>query len=285
MEHTLTPFIELEHSVASFDLDAERIYTLYDNAVLALERSGAVVLDEYNLFTKDGKARKLVVDDRYVYCSDFCDLYVLAKAPLSLLKTLALGQDLSSDICAMGSDGERLFVFIRNGALVRIDLQDFRLASRRVSEKSTWAFAIHGGRIYAGTVGGSLLVIDTDTLDVLREIESGKKNVRSVLIDGDRVVTLAQDRKLIVRDLASLEAVATLRNVHKGMSDVAGRAGGRLYTVCHPCGELKAWDRASLQLFDTLQFCPGLTGDVRLDGGRIYLSSRNVAGLLYLDVE
>jgi len=285
MAKTLTPFVELEHSVAAFDLDADRIYLLYDNAVIALERSGATTVDEYQLFTKKGKARKLVVDDRYVYCSDFCDLHILAKAPLATVKALTLGEDLSSDICGMQTDSDRLFVSIRNGTLVRIDLQDFRLVSRQVSEKSMWAFVIHGDRIYAGTVGGKLLVIDADTLHVVREIEAGKKNIRSLMIDGDRLLTPSQAKHLIVRDLASLEAVATVRNVHQRTFDIAGCAGGKLYTVCHLYGELKVWDGTALELLDTLQFSRGLSGHACIDSGRLYLSSRNVAGLLYLDVE
>jgi WD40 repeat protein len=283
MKDALTPLIELEHNVASFDIDADRIYMLYDNAIVVLEQSGEVALDEYKLFAKDGKARKLIVDDRYVYCSDFCTLHILDKTTLFPVKTLTLGRDLSSDICTMQSDGHRLFVSVRNGALVGIDLSDFGIESHQVSDTSMWSFVIHGDCIYAGTVGGNLLVIDTDSLEVVREIESGKKNVRSVMIDGDDVITASQDRKLVVRDLTSLETVAALRNVHNGMFDIAGCAGGKLYTVSHPRGELKAWDRTSLELFDTLRFREGLTGDVRIDAGRLYLSSRNVAGLLYLD--
>ncbi len=284
MEKSLTPLVELEHNAASFDIDVNRIYMLYDNAVVVLERSGEVMLNKYRLFAKDGKARKLIVDDQYVYCSDFCDLHIIDKATLSPVKTITLGTDLSSDICMMQSDGDRLFVSIRNGKFVGIDLKDFCLESRQVSGNSIWSFVIHSGHIYAGTVGGNLLVVDADTLEVVHKIESGKKNVRSVMIDGESIITASQDKKLIVRDLTSLETVTTLRNVHKKMFDIAGCSGGKLYTVSHPSGELKVWDRPSLELFDTLQFRSGLTGNVHIDGGRLNLSSRNVAGLLYLDV-
>jgi hypothetical protein len=147
-----------------------------------------------------------------------------------------------------------------------------------------WALVLHDGRIYAGTVEGNLLVIDAETLHVLREIEAGKKNIRSVMIDGDRLLTPSQAKNLIIRDLSSIEAVATLRNVHKRMFHIAGCAGNKLYTVCHPYGELKIWDRTALELLDTLHFSPGISGHACIDGDRLYLSSRNVAGLLYLDL-
>lgn len=284
MKNVLAPLVELERCVSSFDIDAERIYMLYGHAVVILDRSTGKALAERKLFAKDGKARRLIVDSRYVTCSDFCDLTILDKATLSPVKTLTLGQDLSSDICAMQSDGERLFVSIRNGVLVRIDLNGFHPESQHLSDSSSWDFTIHSGRLYAGTVGGSLLVVDADTLQVVRQIESGKKNVRSVLIDGDSIITASQDKKVIVRDLASMAVTATLRHVHDGMFDIAGCAGGKLYTVCHPSGELKVWDRTSLELIETLHFPGGLSGETRIDRGRLYLSSRNIAGFLYLDI-
>jgi hypothetical protein len=52
------------HNVASLDIDVDRIYMPYDNAVMVLKRSEDTESDEYKPFAKEGKARKLVVDDR-----------------------------------------------------------------------------------------------------------------------------------------------------------------------------------------------------------------------------
>lgn len=271
--------------VTSFFVDKNYVFVLCGNSVFKLNKKSSRITGELALFEKAGKARSLVVDESFIYCRDFCDLHIINKKTLVRNEVLSLGMDLSSDICDLQTDENYVYVSIRNGSFYKIDKKN-KLEQNvyNITDSSIWNFILHGDHIYAGNVTGHLLVINTENMEVMHDIESGKQNLKSVFIIDNKIITASQDKKLIIRNLDDLMIVKIIRNVHKKMFSIAGSYKNRLYTVSHPCGEIKVYDFTTWELCETIHFPGGLSGEVHIKGNCLYLASRNIQGIVCKDL-
>jgi WD40 repeat protein len=284
MSETFIECFKSDQYVTSFDVDNDHIYALSGLKVFKIGRNEPNLVRETTLFQKDGLSRALIVDKTFIYVKDFCDLHILEKQSLTPIRKLTLGSDLSSDICGMGVDEHYLYLSIRNGTMARLDKKNkFQLEIFPVTDNSIWHFILHQGCIYAGNVNGELLVIDTASMEVIKKIVSGKQNLKSIFIDNGKIITASQDKKLIVRDLKTLEIVKSMNNAHNKAFSIVGFAENKLYTISYSEGRIKGWDRERWELTRIINF-PGGFGQACIEDNLLYLATRNIKGLVYLDL-
>jgi WD40 repeat protein len=217
-------FIETSAFVQGYAVDKD-VYLLSDNRVQVFDGDTRQKVAEVELFQKDGLARSFTMDDRYLYCTDFVQLYVLDRASLDVLARLQLGTDLSSDICGVAVDGKGTYLYlgIRNGPLawVRIgEWENVRYVSLCTS--SIWALRCDGDRIYAGNVDGQLLVIDAPSMSVVRQVQAHRQNLKGLWLCGDLVATASQDKVLALWDKGTLEQINIKKNAHKKAFAIVG---------------------------------------------------------------
>jgi hypothetical protein len=284
METLFAEYFSTESFVASFDIQKEHIFILSGYTIYKLDKAEAKVAAQRELFQKEGKSRALIADEAWIYCKDFCDLHILEAETLQTVRKLRLGEDLSSDIGDMHDDESDVYLSIRNGAMIRLHKGTLDYETYPVTDSSIWDFCLRGNRIYAGNVGGDLLVIDKPRMEVVTKIESGKQNLKSILVTEELLLTASQDKKMIARDPKSYAIRKTLNNIHKKAFAILGILDNQVYTICYPMGEIKVWDAQSWELAATLTFPGALTGEARIEGRRLFLASRSIKGLVYRDL-
>ena len=152
------------------------------------------------VFEKDGLSRALCVDGDYLYCKDFYMFYVIDRQSSETIRSLKLGDDLSSDICGITSDNKNIYACIRNGPLVVIPKGDMENVSyHQVSSSSIWEI-VASDYLYARNVEGNLLVIDRNKFNVVRALDIHKQNLRSIYVDENVIISAAQDKSLVITD-------------------------------------------------------------------------------------
>jgi WD40 repeat protein len=279
------PLIETPAFVISYAIQ-EKIYLLSGNCLQAYASQTGEKLMENRLFGKEGLARSFTVDERYIYVIDFIDLYILHKDSLALQAKLQLGTDLSSDICGrILSDDRYVYAAIRNGAIARIEKGAWEnVQFFPVSSSSSWAMTRRDDRIYAGNVDGQLLVIDTGDMRVQSCLPAHKQNIKSVKLLGPVLATASHDKSLALWDVQSLECLKVKKNLHKKAFSIIGTWRDYLLTVSFPCGEIKVWNAESLQEVQVIPVGRCLLGQVVIISDKLYLSSRVVNGIEWLDL-
>jgi hypothetical protein len=285
MESTWIEFFKSDMPVTAFHIRRGQINLLCGNAILTLDSHTGKTLQERVLFQKDGKSRGVSGDKDFIYVKDFCDLHILDAATLASVRKLTLGTDLSSDINDLGVDEGVLYVSTRDGSILRISPQtNFEPERFAVSDNGIWSFAIHDSRIYTGNVEGCLLILDKASLEVVERIQASQQNLKSIHVTGGWLISAAQDKKLVVRDLHSLEVVREVRNAHPKAFQIAGSAANQLVTICYACGEIKAWNMTHWTLDEATSFAGGF-GQACIWDGRLYVAARNIRGLVYKDLQ
>lgn len=256
------------------------LYALSGKKIMKINKNNGSVLGSFDFFENEGLSRSLIVDDKYLYCKDFCTFYVIDKNTLASIKQLKLGVDLSSDICGMTLDRNNIYACIRNGEVAVINKNhEFEVAYHKVSDSSIWDISNYKSFLYAGNVEGSLLVLDKSNLKKIYNIKSHKQNLRSIFINDDRIITASQDKSIIVRDRDTLDIQCERKGAHKRMFWIAGVWNNYLLTISYPCGEIKFWFIDSLKLIKTIPLQGGLTGETLIDGNIIYIVSRKINGI------
>lgn len=138
--------------------------------------------------------------------------------------------------------------------------------------------------MYAGNVGGELLVIDKDSLEAVKRIQAHRQNLKSLLVTDTHLWTASQDKRLVQWDRQELESVQMVRNAHRKAFSIIGLWQDQLMTVSYPCGEITLWDQPTLERIRTIRIPGTLTGTARLDGDTVYLASRQIEGIVGLSL-
>jgi len=134
------------------------------------------------VFRKSGRARGFTVLGGLIFLVDYLDLYILRKDDLQVLDVFRLGEDVSSDVGGvLWFDNPKAYVKIRNGRIYVLDINTKRVEKIETVGTSFWAHCIVGDSLYAGTVKGELLDIDTGKLSVTRRTALGRMNIYGVI--------------------------------------------------------------------------------------------------------
>lgn len=275
MEH----LVNLESAVLGFCVKASYIDCLCKRSLHKIEKASGKVIYKKDLFEKEGLARNLVADEKQIFISDFCTLYVLNENDYEIVGKWKLGEDLSSDICGMAVDEKRIYCSIRNGRLITVDRNSFEKKEHSVSAGSMWSLKTYDSWLLCGTVDGQLLLLDREKMSVEKKLILGKQNIRNLYVNGTILYAAGQDKKLFKISLPGLEILEVQKNVHKKMFDCAGLYDDMLVTVSYPCSEIAFWDKDTLERNNEIQIPLSLSGNAFIDGDKLYISSRNIHGI------
>lgn len=282
MEH----LVNLESAVLGFCVKESYIDCLCKKSLHKIEKASGKIIYKRDLFEKEGLARNLVADEKQVFISDFCTLYILNEDDYEIIGKWKLGEDLSSDICGMTADEKRVYCSIRNGKLITVDRNSFAGKEYSVSASSMWSLKTYDSCLLCGTVDGQLLLLERETMSVEKKLILGKQNIRSLYVDGTALYAAGQDKKLFKISLPELEILEVQKNVHKKMFDCVGLYDDMLVTVSYPCSEIALWDKDTLEKSNEIKIPLSLSGNAFIDGDKLYISSRNIygLGLIYLRI-
>jgi len=206
------------------------------------------------IFKKDGKARTFSVCNKYVFLTDFCDLYILQKDDLQIVKETRLGENLSSDLGVVRFDEQKAYINIRNGKMAIMDIETKVVNYANISNSSSWDFCITDNRIYTGTVSGELIETDKSNMKLLRKIELCKKNIYSVIYHNGMIFTVSQDMTIKAVNAETLEVACVAKKAVKGMTKILGVHNGLLIIAD---GGISLWDYKTLTLTDRIDFPTG----------------------------
>lgn len=227
---------------------------------------------------KEGLARGLIFHNGQLIIKDFCSLLILDERDFSVLRSLRLGSDLSSDICGLTCDGNYIYAAIRKGELAVIDRATFDIRTQKICESSMWDIKVYNDSLIGGSVSGELLKIAKKEFAVM-SLDLGKQNISSILLCGDIAYAAGQDKKLSKVDLAAWEIIMQKRNAHQKMFDCVGIYQNNVITASHPCGEISFWDKDTLELVKTVKLPLSLCGQGLIEGELLYLTSRSIKGI------
>jgi len=206
------------------------------------------------IFKKDGKARNFSISKRYIFLTDFCDLYILDKNNLQVIEVMRLGEDLSSDLGVVRCDEHKAYINIRNGEMAVMDIDTLAVSKFNISDSSSWEHSIVENRIYTGTVNGELIETDTSSMQLIRKIELCKKNIYSIVHHNGIIYTVSQDMTIKAINTETLEIVCTAKKAVKGMTRILGVYNDLLVIAD---GRISLWDKQTLELHDRFDFPTG----------------------------
>lgn len=281
MEH----LTKLEGAVLGFCMKTQYIDCLCKKKLQRIDKTSGKVIYEKEIFEKDGLAKIMLADEKQIFISDFCTLYVLKEEGYEIVGKWKIGEDLSSDICGLAVDEKRIYCSIRNGRIITVDRDSFVQKEYSVSSGSMWSLKLYENYLLCGTVDGQLLLLDRETMRVLKKLILGKQNIRSLLVDGQILYAAGQDKKLFKIDLQKFEILKAQKNVHKKMFDCVGIYEDMLVTVSYPCSEIALWNKSTLEKSKEIEVPLSLSGNAYIEENKLYIASRNICGIdcVYLE--
>lgn len=280
MEH----LIELGGIVTGFNVTEHCIDCMCGKDLLKIDKHSREIICQKTIFEKEGLSRKLIADDKQIFIYDFCTLYVFDQKNYELLGKWQLGSDLSSDICGIAVDRDIIYCSIRNGKIIAVDRQSHSEKEFIVSDSSMWSITTYGQYLICGTVDGKLLVLDRPALSIEKILVLGKKNIGSLHVDGKTLYAASHDGKLFKIGVENFEIETAQKNVHRKMFACAGICGDMLVTVSYPCSEISFWDKDTLEKIKVINTPLKLSGRAQIKNNVMYISSRNIFGIDWLQL-
>lgn len=279
MEEYMDYLVKSEGAVLGFCIQKYDIDFLCKKTLYKINKETQAVIYKKEIFEKEGLARIMTADENRIYISDFCTLYVLNREDYEMIGKWKIGDDLSSDICGMVTDEKKVYCSIRNGRIITVDKSSFIRNEYTVSDASMWRLKIFNHYLMCGTVDGQLLLLDRETMTVMKRLILGKQNVRSLYVNGAMLYAACQDKKLFKIDLSEFKILESQRNVHRKMFDCVGLYNNMFVTVSYPCGEIALWDRNTLEKRKEIKIPFCLSGNAYIEGNKLYIASRNINGI------
>lgn len=275
MEH----IAELGKFVTGFNITEHCIDAISGKHLVKIDKYSRDIICQQAVFEKEGVSRKLISDDKQIVVYDFCTLYVFSQNNFVLLGKWQLGNDVSSDICAIAMDQDTIYCSIRNGKIMTLDRRTYLLKEFIVSESSMWSIKLHNQYVICGTVDGKLLLLDKSTLSLEKELVLGRKNIGSLYIDGETLYAASHDGKLFKININHFEIDSLTKKVHKKMFACAGIYRNMLVTVSFPCSEIALWNKDTLEKIREIHIPLKLSGCTYIENDGMYISSRNILGI------
>lgn len=275
MEHV----VELDGIVTGFNVTEHCIDCMCGKNLIKIDKHSREIICQKPIFNKEGLSRKLIADDEQIFVYDFCTLYVLNQKNYELIGKWQLGNDLSSDICGMAVDSNTIYCSIRNGKIITVDRQSYRVDEFIVSESSMWSIKTYDSYLVSGTVDGKVLLLDKSAFSIEKKLILTKKNIGSLYINGETLYAASHDGKLFKISMRNFEIESLMKNVHKKMFDCAGIHGDMLVTVSYPCSEIAFWNKDTLEKIKVINIPLKLSGITHIENNFMYISSRNILGI------
>ena len=275
MEHV----VELDGIVTGFNVTEHCIDCMCGKNLIKIDKHSREIICQKPIFNKEGLSRKLIADDEQIFVYDFCTLYVLNQKNYELIGKWQLGNDLSSDICGMAVDSNTIYCSIRNGKIITVDRQSYRVDEFIVSESSMWSIKTYDSYLVSGTVDGKVLLLDKSAFSIEKKLILTKKNIGSLYINGETLYAASHDGKLFKISMRNFEIESLMKNVHKKMFDCAGIYGDMLVTVSYPCSEIAFWNKDTLEKIKVINIPLKLSGITHIENNFMYISSRNILGI------
>lgn len=275
---------KLEAPVLGFSIQGDHIDCLCGKKLLKVGKESGNLISSREIFEKEGLARILCANNGQIFISDFCTLYAFRQDNYELLDKWQLGENLSSDICGITADEDTVYCSIRNGKLVTVNRASFQHREYVISDSSMWNMKVYGRYLLCGSVDGQLLMLDKEMMTVQKRIYLGKQNIRSLFIDNQTLYAASQDKKLYKISLPDLEVMDIKRNVHKKMFNCAGLYRDMIVTVSFPCSEIILWNKNTLEKTSEISIPLKLSGCTYIDGKQLYISSRNIDGIVTISL-
>lgn len=277
--------IKLEGAVSGFCIQNCYFDFLFKKMLYKIHKESRKIVCQKKIFEKEGLARNMIADEDRIYISDFCTLYVLGREDYEIIGKWKIGEDLSSDICGITVDENRIYCSIRNGKIITVDKNSFDKQEYVICDASMWSLMIFDHYLLCGTVDGQLLLLDRNTMLCEKKLNLGKQNIRSLYVNGTTLYAASQDKRLFKVDLLKFEIASCIKNVHKKMFDCVGLYDGRLVTISYPCSEIILWDMNTLEKREEIKTPLSLSGNAYIEGDKLYITSRNIygIGIIYLN--
>lgn len=270
--------VELANPVLRFKKAGNIIYAIAGKEFIKADSETGEILRRAEIFAEDSKTRKFIVDNDVIYCRDFYRLYRIDKETLQITERWELGSDQSSDICALRSDETNVYASIRNGGFAVVSKSSGEVKTYTVSGSSIWDMIV-SDRIYAGNVDGHLYVLDKPDIRILEKKPIHKKNLKSLMPEGELIYTASQDLSIAKVDKNTLDVIGRSKRCHGKMFYIAGLWRDYLITVSPPCGETKLWNKSDFSLYRTVNRG---NWDSFIDGDRFYEKMDN--RIVYADL-
>lgn len=278
--------IKSEGAVLGFCVKKQYIDFLCKKTLYKFDKESETVIYKKEIFEKEGMARIMTADENRIYISDFCTLYVLDGNNYELIVKLKIGENLSSDICGMATDKNKVYCSVRNGSIVTVDKSSFEKKEYHLSESSMWSLKIYGNKLLCGTVDGQLLLLEREKMSINKKLILSKQNIRSLYLSDKTLYAACQNKKLFKIDLEEFEVTGLQKNAHNKMFDCVGIYEDMLLTVSYPCGEIALWDINTLEKRKEFKTALSLSGSAYIEENKLYITSRNIygIGIIYLNL-
>lgn len=277
--------INLEGAVLGFCVKNHYIDCLCKKKLRKIDKDSGKVVYEKEIFEKEGFAKILLADEKQIFVSDFCTLYLLQEEDYEIVGKWKIGEDLSSDICGMAVDKKRIYCSIRNGKIITVDRDSFVQREYSVADSSMWSLQLYENCLLCGTVDGQLLLLDRETMSLREKLVLSKQNIRSLFVDDKILYAASQDKKLFQIDLPEFEIRKVQKNVHKKMFDCVGLYEDMLVTVSYPSSEIALWNKNTLEKCKEMEVPLSLSGNAYIEENRMYITSRNILGIGCVDLK
>lgn len=246
--------LELENDGLNMAADERFLYIRCKRTFYKYDLDGRCLTARNVVFKKDGKARGFSICDKYIFLTDYCDLYVLDKLTLETVKTMRIGENRSSDLGVVRFDERKAYINIRNGKMAVMDLETLTYETVCIDVSSSWDHCVVGERLYTGTVIGDLVETDAVSMEPLRKIKLCKKNIYSVVHSNDILYTVSQDTTIRAVDVKTFECIGVANKAVTGMARIIGFYKEWLVVAD---GRLSLWDKQTLELYKWFDFPTG----------------------------
>ena len=246
--------LNLENDGLNMATDGQFLYIRCKRTMLKYRLDDMNLLAENVIFKKDGKARNFSVCEKYIFLTDFCDLYILNKSNLQVIEVIRLGEDLSSDLGVVRFDEQKAYINIRNGKMAVMDIETFTVKKFSVGDSSSWDHTIVGNHIYTGTVKGELIETNKNTMQLVRKIDLCKKNIYNAFHHNGTLFTVSQDMTIKAVNIDTFEIACVAKKAVKGMTRILGVYNDSLIIAD---GGISLWDKRSLELQNRFDFPTG----------------------------
>lgn len=239
----MNKLLELENDGLNMAAEGEYLYIRGMRTMYKYRLSDMSLAAENTVFKKDGKSRSFGLCDKYVFLIDFCDLYILDKNDLSLVMTMRLGSDLSSDLGVVRFNSENAYINIRNGKMAVVNLSTLAVSKHEICQTSSWEHCVVGEQIFTGTVEGELVETNAADMSLARRAPLCKKNIYGIVHEDGILYTVSQDTSIKAVSAQSLEPSCVVAKAVRGMTRILGICGEKLVIADRG---VTLWDKKTL---------------------------------------